>query len=265
MPSKANVFYIKSYLNGLCLDIEGSSRDAGAKVLMYTQKTLDEGADNQLWYMDPHTLTIRNVQDDYCLEVDDSCGRVVPYEAGNTNQTWATVGQFLVNLDDNKCLDVVGASHDECADICGWERHGEVNQRWYFENVPRRHFLIVSRMNEDKCLDIEGGDEGEGTALILYDKHGGDNQQWFCGREGLIKSKLTGYVLDASDGDIKMRNQQPHSYDQGFMFTNGRIMNLHKKDQVLDVKGNDDGNGTGICQWEYHGGDNQHWRLEYVN
>jgi len=265
MPPKANVFYIKSYLNGFCLDIEGNSRDPGAKVIMYAQKSLDEGCDNQLWYMDPHTLTIRNIQDDFCLEIDDGCGRVNPYEPGNVNQTWGVVGQFLVNLDDNKVLDVVGASQDEGAEICAWERHGEVNQRWYFENVPRRYFLIVSMLNPDKCMDIEGGDESEGTNIILWEKHGGDNQQWYCGREGLIKSKLTGYVLDASDGDIKMCEQSRHSYDQGFQFTNGRIMNLHKKDMVLDVKGEDDSDGTKICQWEFHGGNNQLWKLEYVN
>merc|ERR1719369_660705 len=151
-------------------------------------------------------------------------------------------------------MDVVGASKDEGADICSWERHGEGNQRWYFEHVPRKFFHIVTRMNEDKVLDVSGADEGEGAEVIIYDKNedNPDNQLWYCGRDQFIRSKLNGFVLDGSDGDIKMRDCVRHCEEQGYVYSNGRILNLHKKDRVLDIKGNCDDNCTNICEWDYH-------------
>jgi len=266
MPSKGPHFYIKSYMNGYCLDVEGNSTDPGAKVVLYHAKPVDE-ADNQLWYMDAHTLTIRNVMTDFCLEIDDN-GRVNPYDEGNPGQMWAVAGDFLLNLEDGgKVLDVVGESSDLCADICSWERHGKVNQRWYFEHVPRKHFRIVSRLNEDKVLDISGNDDSAGAEVIIYDKNDEpvDNQLWFCDRSGLIRSKLNGFVLDGSDGDIKMQECERSCHDQGFVFSNGRMLNLHRQNRVVDIKGNSDDNGTNICEWDFHGGDNQLWRLEFVN
>ena len=69
MPPKDQTFYIKSYLNGLCVDVEGNSTDEGAKVCMWHAKPVEEAA-NQLWYMDPYTNTIRNAHTGFCLEVD---------------------------------------------------------------------------------------------------------------------------------------------------------------------------------------------------
>jgi len=247
------------------LDVEGNSTDPGAKVIMYHAKPVEE-ADNQLWYMDAHTLTIRNVATDFCLEIDDN-GRVNPYDPDNPGQMWAVAGDFLMNLEDGgKVLDIVAASDDLCADVCSWKRHGGVNQRWYFENVPRKYFRIVSRLNEDKVLDVRGADADEGAEVIIYDRNDDltDNQLWFCDRTGLIRSKLNRFVMDASDGDVKMQKCVRHCHDQGFVYSNGRILNLHKQDRVLDVKGNCDDNCTNICEWDFHGGDNQLWKIEWV-
>lgn len=267
MPKKkGHCFYIKSYLNGYCLDVEGNSTDPGARVLMFEPKPAEEAA-NQLWYMHAHTSTIRNVATDLCLEIDGDSGRVNPYEPGNPGQMWAVAGDFLLNLEDKgKVLDVVGASHDLCADICSYDRHGEVNQRWYFENVPRKYFRIVSRLNEDKVLDISGNDDSAGAEVIIFDKKHDltDNQLWYCDSTGLIRSKLNGFVLDGSDGDIKMQECNRSCHDQGFVYSNGRILNPHKKDRVLDIKGSSDDNCTNICEWDFHGGKNQLWRIEFV-
>ena len=61
--SPKSYYYIKSKLNGLYLDISGCDKADGAKVVMW-EKT---GGDNQMWYEDPDTCTIRSKMNDKCL------------------------------------------------------------------------------------------------------------------------------------------------------------------------------------------------------
>jgi len=59
-------YFIRSRLNGFVLDVEGENRNPGARVLMWKQKT--GNADNQLWYDDFATGTIRSKLNDFCLD-----------------------------------------------------------------------------------------------------------------------------------------------------------------------------------------------------
>jgi len=264
MPAKSHVFFIKSYLNGLCLDIEGGEAEPGARVIMYEAKDAED-AENQLWYLDATTHTIRSVLNDCCLEVDGDHAWVNEYDPGNIGQRWSVSGQLLLNMEDGKCLDVVGNNQEEGADVCGWERHGQVNQRWYFEHVPRRYFYIESRLH-GKVIDIEAADAEEGTKVCLWEKHEdpSDNQLWYAGRDGLIRSKLNGFVLDASEEEVRMRPLNIRSRGQGFSYSNGRLVNLHDADRVIDIIASNEDDGANLCEWDYHGGNNQLWHIRYI-
>ena len=63
MPS---YYFIRSRLNGLVLDVEGDNRNPGARVVMWNQKP--GNCDNQLWYDDFATGTIRSKLNDFCLD-----------------------------------------------------------------------------------------------------------------------------------------------------------------------------------------------------
>ena len=66
----------------------------------------------------------------------DSHGFVSAYDPGNLGQKWTVAGQMLINVEEGvKCLDIFGNNEDPGADVCCYERHGGVNQRWYFEYV----------------------------------------------------------------------------------------------------------------------------------
>ena len=52
-------------MNGKVLDIEGDSRQSGAKVIMYDQKGRSD-ADNQLWFEDLHG-NIRSKLNDHLI------------------------------------------------------------------------------------------------------------------------------------------------------------------------------------------------------
>ena len=72
------------------------------------------------------------------------------------------------------------------------------------------------------------------------------------------------FLFDPTDGELKLQPHRIHSKHQGFIFSNRTVVNLHDTDKVMDIKGGDDDDGTAVCEWEFHGGDNQRWRLEYV-
>jgi len=59
-------YIIKSKLTGLVLDVEGGGRNIGARVITWDRS----GADNQIWYDDPATGTIRSKASQYCLDIE---------------------------------------------------------------------------------------------------------------------------------------------------------------------------------------------------
>jgi len=67
-PPARSYYYIRSRLNGLVLDVEGDNRNPGARVIMWNQKP--GNCDNQLWYDDFATSTIRSKLNDFCLDWD---------------------------------------------------------------------------------------------------------------------------------------------------------------------------------------------------
>ncbi|KAK2162801.1 hypothetical protein LSH36_91g03009 [Paralvinella palmiformis] len=199
-------FLIRTKLNpDLALDVKGGSRDEGTSVITYSI----HGGDNQLWYIDHPTGTIRSKANKMCLDLNDNRLVINSFSPGNSNQQWDIHGEQICNRhDSNKVLDVVGASADEDAEICSWDCHGGDNQSWIFEYKDPDYFyieskmhdgslvtnnfnpgehlhwwvihndLIVNRYNSKQALDISQASTDDGAEIIPYDVHGGDNQRW---------------------------------------------------------------------------------------
>ena len=62
-----------------------------------------------------------------------------------------------------------------------------------------RCFYVVSKWN-NKVLDVRGDDASAGASLIIYDRKPvvSANQVWYEDEQGLLRSKLNGYVIDTS-------------------------------------------------------------------
>ena len=60
-------FFIKSAMNGKVLDIEGSRKQKGAKVIMWPQKDKRD-ADNQLWFEDRYGNIRSKLNDQLVLD-----------------------------------------------------------------------------------------------------------------------------------------------------------------------------------------------------
>ena len=72
------------------------------------------------------------------------------------------------------------------------------------------------------------------------------------------------FPFDPADGDLKLRPLKIRSKHQGFIFSNRTVVNVHDTNKVMDIKGGEDDDGTPVCEWDFHGGVNQRWRLQYV-
>ena len=68
MPS-GKFFYIESKLNGLVLDIKGADESPGTEVIPWEK---GDEKENQLWWQDNHTGTIRTKLNGFCLDIDGS-------------------------------------------------------------------------------------------------------------------------------------------------------------------------------------------------
>jgi len=269
MPPHGSYFYIRSYLNGLVLDICGGSSDPGTPCILWPQKDFVDSI-NQLWYHDPHTGTIRSCLNELCLDVGENSRVCInPYDEGNPDQRWSTYGVYIINHDNpSDVLDVVQNNTEPGAEICRWQRKPEDtenrNQKWRIDYAPRLHFYIESMLN-GKVVDIQAGDSDPGANIIMWSKNDGatDNQLWYTGRDGIIRSKLNGFTIDYCEGNLKTQPIEYHKEHQGFLYSDGTIRNLHNTLLVADIKAADEEDGAQLLAFEYHGGPNQKWKLVY--
>lgn len=259
-------FQIRSRLNGLVLDIEGNGTSPGTKVVMWNKKPNGEN-DNQLFYEDVCTDTIRCKHCDFCIEVDGDHLVINPYEEGNENQKWMVARDRVQNTDSpNKVFDVTGNNCEPGAEVCAWDHHGARNQKWVFEYQPAQYFFVRSQLN-GKVLDIQGGDAEDGAQVILWDQKdvdAADNQLWWEDRDGLIRSKLNNSTIKSTPQGLEMSAFDPKEEDMGWAYCEGSIRNRNNPSQCFDVEANCMDNGANVIMYEYHGNPNQQFTVEYI-
>nr|UCK81497.1 ricin lectin domain-containing protein 6 [Arenicola marina] len=275
---KGKLFFIKSKANGLVLDIQDGCCQPGQSVVTWQQKDADY--DNQLWYEEHITGTIRSkVDSNMCLQISDDNRLVVnPFEPEHPNQQWLTSGnRVMMRHDHQRVLDVVrlagAADGGETepwppgSSVCAWACHAGPNQQWEFVYLPARFFYIRSKMH-NKVLDVKGADPSPGTKVIMWDQKPTqeDNQLWYEDKHGVICSKLNGFVLDSSGKKtIRLAPFQPGDLDQMWTIYDQKIVNRVNPDRVLDIKGQETKNGAKLISFKWNGGENQRWLQEYVD
>jgi hypothetical protein len=144
---------------------------------------------------------------------------------------------MIVNRQTGKCLDVVGGSNADGANVQQFHMHGGGNQRWLLKPLGVAPALPVSLMpwpyyaiiadHSGKCLDVVDGSTADQANVQQYNPHYGANQSW---------------ILVPSGDDFV-------------------IVNLHSG-KCLDVAGASSADGANVQQFRYHGGLNQRWRLQ---
>ncbi|MCW5201902.1 RICIN domain-containing protein [Desulfobulbus sp. US2] len=125
---------------------------------------------------------------------------------------------------NNKCLDVVGSSINNGAQIQVYPCHDEDNQRWYL-HFKHGYNSIVS-VKSKGCLDVNNHKLRENVPVQQWECHDGHNQRW--------KSKING------DGSV-----------QFISLASGKCMDLRSGTNIVQ-------------QYDCHDGDNQKWLITRV-
>jgi len=126
-------FYtIKSKMNGLALTAEGGGYQPNSKVTPQDPT----GQDNQCFYDDPSTGTIRIKSSNFCLDIEDEKLVVRPFQNGDPNQQWLRADAHIRNkIDKNRVIDVYGENREKGATVGAYQFNGNHNQCFQFEYV----------------------------------------------------------------------------------------------------------------------------------
>jgi hypothetical protein len=95
----------------------------------------------------------------------------------------AAQAEALINVYSGKCLDVVGASTADGANVQQFRCHLGANQQWkIIPNLgptlePDGTYLIINQ-NSGKCLDVVGASTADGANVQQYTCHRQANQRW---------------------------------------------------------------------------------------
>jgi len=129
--------------SGKCLDVEGESMAAGARVIQWSCG----GYANQQWQI---------------IDVGGGYYKIVARHSG-------------------KVLDVQWAALDNGIPIWQWDENGTAAQQWQIIDVGGGYSRIMAR-HSGKALDVAGGSTTDGTQVCQWDYVGGPNQQWLLRR-----------------------------------------------------------------------------------
>lgn len=252
-------YLIVSKLNGLVLDIEGGSSQPGARVITFHK----HNKDNQLWYDDPSTGTIRSKLNGFCLDIEgDQRLRVMPYQPGDPNQQWERDPQGYIRnrVHRNKVLDIARANTSEGADICMWDATNGQNQQWNFEFVGSSQPAGYAAYPGYPAQQPYPGQQYPAQGYPGYPQTGASIQR----REFYIVSEMNGKVLDVKGGagnagdDIitwskhanRSKNQLWYSDAQGFIRS------------AINDYAMDGASGKKVEVQPFNGGPTQQWVFE---
>ena len=106
-------------------------------------------------------------------------------------------------LDQNKAVDVSGASTANCANIQLWTRNNTAAQDFKLTYNSNGWYTIVNA-NSGKALDVKDGTAAKGQNVWQYECNGTAAQQWYLVDAGdgwfYIQSKL-GFYLDVDNAN----------------------------------------------------------------
>jgi hypothetical protein len=277
-------YLIKSKMTGFVLDVE-KGRGAGSRVIPWDK----HGKDNQLWYDDPSTGTIRSKSGNLCLDIENDQLVVKPFEQGDPNQQWVRQDHFIRNRkDNNKVLDVFKENKEKGAKISVYKYNGKNNQQWDFEMVggpgPQvaaatsypgypmpsdasvgagRQFYIVSEYN-GKVVDIEKAIADVGARLVMWDKNSppSKNQLWYLDAQGCIRSVLNDFAFTNTSNAVLKTAAPSGDPRSQWSFSGNKV--ISRSGECLDIAHGSKSNGAEVFSYPIKDTPNQHWRQEFI-
>lgn len=105
-------------------------------------------------------------------------------------------GMIMSAANQNRVLDVYGASTNDLAEIIAWDAVNTPNQKWVYNTATKQ---VVSS-GSGKCLDALYSGTANGTKIIQYQCHEGNNMKWDFLSNGLIRNVNANKCIEAKPG-----------------------------------------------------------------
>jgi len=209
--------FITTY-DGRVLDVNGGSKEAGAKVIAYDKKPNDNL--NQQWdYKDGFFVTRMGtgfVIDINGGNINNGTDLILWHAKGNdnANQKWDidAFGYIRSRANNNMCIDLSGGMGKGAGKIHLWTTSAtkaqvDLVQKLKLHQHQRFHYDKHSGFItgfDGRVMDVNGGSKEAGAKLIMYPKKANDNaNQQFDYKDGFFVTRMgTGFVIDINGGNI---------------------------------------------------------------
>lgn len=246
LPLENKAYMIISAHRGRALQVENSSRENLANIEIYKP----HGSANQGWIFKPGpvkdgavTYVIYSLKSGRVIDVS---GYSIKNNAniqqfkyyGTNNQRWKLIPSqkkdyyHIISVLSSKCMEAGKTDINGAANVFLDECGTDTGQLWYLkENGTLNHTIKIINKKSGKAIDIDSKAIEDGTNIQQFNLHKGDNQKWTLWPDDFHKG-IQAYAII--------------SYLSG---------------KALDVDGESLRNGANIQQFQYHGRDNQRWKL----
>lgn len=248
-------YYIISALNDLYLDLENGQSKNGTNIQISKK---DESKAQKFKLIETDVIIgKRTIEDGYY--------------------------SISTKLNQNKVIDVSGASKNNCANIQIWE-NVNANQQKFKITYKGDGYYTIQNVLSNKVLDVENGNGYSGANVWQYENNNTNAQKWiiFKDTDGYyyIISALNDLFLDVSNAETKNgTNIQVYtgnkSNAQKFKLNKTevpkrtindglyRIEMLSKRNMVLDIDGAKTSNGANVQVWTYEKVPQQKFMITY--
>ncbi|MGN0502106.1 MAG: RICIN domain-containing protein, partial [Ruminococcus sp.] len=209
----------------------------------------------------------------------DGTNVIISDKDGSTPQNWHFIRQSngsykIVNMYNNKCLDVSGAANADGANVQLWEDNDSSAQRWYIYNVNGKYALKAEC--SDRVIDITGGSSANGTNIQTYTFNNSGAQLFEINKSMTTANLGDDFYANIScygknlsingwDGDNVILYDKDGSTPQNWHFIRQgdgsyKIVNMYNN-KCLDVSGASSSNNANVGIFDDNNGTSQRWYI----
>ncbi|ELU00451.1 hypothetical protein CAPTEDRAFT_225061 [Capitella teleta] len=262
-------FFIKAGVNpSLVLEIQDAEDKPGCSIVTGDPRGVLEGNSCQLFYFDRSTNTIRCELNGFCLDLKDDKLVINPYQKGKDTQLWKYENQKIAQYSNpDMVLSVFDDSEDTGASIYAQMNEDREGQTFMIEHRAAQFFYIRQQDKPTLVMDVEKASSKPGTKVVLFRDKGqmDDNQLWYEDEEGIIRSKLNGFAMDASGKEVTLLPYDVNNHKMQWQLSGNTVCN--RLDPTLVLKSQGGGLFSGcptLTATEFTGSDNEHWSFEEI-
>lgn len=265
-------FLIRSKLKTeLILEVKDGVDKPGVAVVANEENgTSSSHPENQLWFYDSQTSTIRTKLNSFCLDIfKDSSLVVQPFIRKSPNQRWILCEDRIQTEEDFETVVTITDAkiHSPAQALAYNGSNGGDGQHWNIEYRPAPYFYIRCAEKDTKVFDVRKADQKAGAKIILFTDKGdmADNQLWYEDQTGIIHSKLNSFAIDTNGKELVLLPYDKRNEWQQWTISGNTLQNRIHPGRVLEMKPGKFMSDDSVCVADFTSGNQkQIWTFGYI-